>query len=131
MEQDERELPTIREIEFRIWRIGKSSAPSTDTQLEACQCLIGRIRARETDQRHDKRELPEEIRKIESQIWEIANPGSFGTTQLRACQCLIGRIEAREQEGRGVSIESFGRRFGRSNRKSGRLPSLACLALRT
>ena len=45
MEQDERELPTIQEIEAQIWKIAKSDLVGS-MQLKACRFLIKRIEAR-------------------------------------------------------------------------------------
>ena len=46
--QDEQQpnLPTIREIESQIWKIARTSAASP-TQLEACCLLLARIEASE------------------------------------------------------------------------------------
>ena len=46
MEQDERELPTIQEIESQIWKIARSNSQSA-TQLEACRALLTRTEALE------------------------------------------------------------------------------------
>ena len=47
--QDEQQpnLPTILEIESRIWKIAKSNKVVGSMQLEACRFLIERIEARE------------------------------------------------------------------------------------
>ena len=50
MEQDERELPTIQEIEVQIWKIARSNA-ATPTQLEACRTLFNRTEALEIEAR--------------------------------------------------------------------------------
>ena len=42
--QDERELPTIQEIESLIWEIARSNA--SPVRLEACRLLLERIEAR-------------------------------------------------------------------------------------
>ena len=93
MEQDKREVPTIREIESQIWKIAQSNSQSA-TQLEACRDLLKRAASRERSR--DERELSEKVREIESQIWKIAQSNSQSATQLEACRDLIERIEARE-----------------------------------
>ena len=97
MEQDERELPTIQEIESQIWKIARSNSQSA-TQLEACLNLLGRTVLRERSR--DERELSEKVREIESQIWKIARSNSQSATQLEACLALLTRTEALEVEAR-------------------------------
>ena len=87
MEQDERELPTIQEIESQIWKIARSNSQS-DTQLEACLELLGRTELRERSR--DKRELSEKVQEIEAQIWKIARSNSQSDTQLEACLATGG-----------------------------------------
>ena len=45
-QKDELELPTIRDIELRIWKIGRYGK-NPEAQLEACRFLLERIEARE------------------------------------------------------------------------------------
>ena len=47
-QKDELELPTIRDIEFRIWKIVKYGN-NPEAQLAACRLLIERIEARENN----------------------------------------------------------------------------------
>ena len=53
--QDEQQpnLPTILEIESRIWKIAKSNKVVGSMQLEACRFLIERIEAREKRRRQE------------------------------------------------------------------------------
>ena len=45
-QKDELELPTIRDIELRIWKIGRYGK-NPEAQLAACRLLIERIEVRE------------------------------------------------------------------------------------
>ena len=56
--QDEQlDLPTIREIELQVWRISRTN--TSPTQLDACRLLIERIKARaEMNQGRGDDELP-------------------------------------------------------------------------
>ena len=96
-EHEERELPTIREIESQIWKIVRSNSQSA-TQLEACLALLERTVLRERSR--DERELSEKVREIESQIWKIARSNSQSATQLEVCLALLTRTEALEVEAR-------------------------------
>ena len=44
-QKDELELPTIRDIELQIWKIGRYGK-NPEAQLEACRFLLERIEAR-------------------------------------------------------------------------------------
>ena len=57
----ELELPTIRDIELQIWKIGRYGK-NPEAQLEACRFLLERIEAREKAERGV------------SEIMELVNP---------------------------------------------------------